>query len=45
METNILYRHAIEFRTPTTEEEWHIASEDIHVGGVIGEKMSFLGLL
>ncbi|PAV59038.1 hypothetical protein WR25_10749 [Diploscapter pachys] len=37
METNILYRHAIEFRTPTTEEEWHIASEDIHVGGVIGE--------
>nr|CDJ83546.1 Tyrosine protein kinase domain containing protein [Haemonchus contortus] len=37
LETNILYRQPIEFRTPQTEEEWLIPSDDVSVGGVIGE--------
>uniref|UniRef100_A0A1I7XSX4 Protein kinase domain-containing protein n=1 Tax=Heterorhabditis bacteriophora TaxID=37862 RepID=A0A1I7XSX4_HETBA len=37
LETNILYRQPVEFRTPKTEEEWMIASDDVSVGGVIGE--------
>ncbi|KJH52537.1 hypothetical protein DICVIV_01247 [Dictyocaulus viviparus] len=37
LETNILYRQPIEFRTPQTEEEWLIPSEDVSVGAVIGE--------
>ncbi|KIH66039.1 protein tyrosine kinase [Ancylostoma duodenale] len=37
LETNILYRQPIEFRTPQTEEEWLIPADDVSVGGVIGE--------
>uniref|UniRef100_A0A0K0D5U1 Protein kinase domain-containing protein n=1 Tax=Angiostrongylus cantonensis TaxID=6313 RepID=A0A0K0D5U1_ANGCA len=37
LETNILYRQPIEFKTPQTEEDWLIPSEDVSVGAVIGE--------
>ncbi|GMR44354.1 hypothetical protein PMAYCL1PPCAC_14549, partial [Pristionchus mayeri] len=37
LESNILYRRPIEFRTPLTEEDWTIAREEIQVGRVIGE--------
>ncbi|CAI4227974.1 unnamed protein product [Auanema sp. JU1783] len=37
LETNILYHQPIEFRTPQTEEEWIISTQDVSVGSVIGE--------
>ncbi|GMS91568.1 hypothetical protein PENTCL1PPCAC_13743, partial [Pristionchus entomophagus] len=37
LESNILYRRPIEFRTPLSEEDWTIAREEISVGRVIGE--------
>ncbi|GMT19664.1 hypothetical protein PFISCL1PPCAC_10961 [Pristionchus fissidentatus] len=37
LESNILYRRPIEFRTPLTEEDWTISREEISVGRVIGE--------